>query len=65
MHIIKQVEDLSMGWCLDCHRESLVHPGSNEYYKALFAQRNKFDRMDISQLNVEELGGNDCQKCHY
>jgi hypothetical protein len=65
MHIVKQIEDLSMGWCLDCHRKTLVQQDSNEYYKALLLQNDKLDNTDNNQFSVEDLGGNECQKCHY
>ena len=65
MHRVKQIEDLSMGWCLDCHRNTLVQQDSNEYYKAMLMQQNVLGNMDFNQLSVDALGGNECQKCHY
>jgi hypothetical protein len=32
MNIMKQVEDLSMGWCINCHRDSKVNFKDNQYY---------------------------------
>ena len=33
MHRVSQVNDLSMGWCLECHRETNVDFLGNEYYE--------------------------------
>ncbi|MCF8232829.1 MAG: cytochrome c family protein, partial [Bacteroidales bacterium] len=35
MHIVEQVEDLSMGWCIECHRETEVD-FDNKYYSKNF-----------------------------
>src|SRR5690606_4128113 len=32
MHVVRQVQDLSMGWCVECHRETKVDFIDNEYY---------------------------------
>jgi cytochrome c2 len=64
MDRIIQVNDLSMGWCIDCHRTKEVD-FSNEFYKnysKLHAEINKGKR---SGVTVDAIGGNDCQKCHY
>lgn len=61
MHKLKQVEDLSMGWCLNCHKTSKVYANSNEYYLSLYKHNDMLNR----ELTVEDIGGNDCQKCHY
>jgi hypothetical protein len=37
MHIVRQHSDLSMGWCLECHRETKVDFIDNEYYKTFEA----------------------------
>jgi len=61
MERVRQVADLSMGWCLDCHRTSMVNSDSNDYYISLY----KHSDLQNRKLNVEDIGGNDCQRCHY
>lgn len=56
MEVVKQHSSLSMGWCINCHRETEIDLG-NEYYK-------DFDRLHKG-ATVEDIGGTDCQKCHY
>ena len=66
MHLLKQVEDLSMGWCLECHRSKKVNFLGNEYYEKTFENyHEKFNINEIDSLTVAELGGENCMKCHY
>jgi hypothetical protein len=62
MDILKQEKDLSMGWCIDCHRTKNVKIGENGYYKHTFAALQKAGKDSIS---VARMGGEDCMKCHY
>jgi len=65
MHIIKQVENLSMGWCLDCHDTRAVD-FSNEYYKKYYsALYDSLQRGRIDSVMVSDVGGRDCGQCHY
>lgn len=65
MHIIKQVEDLSMGWCLDCHDTRAVD-FSNEYYKTYYSVfYDSLQRGKIDSVMVSDIGGRDCGQCHY
>ena len=32
MNVIKQVSDLSMGWCINCHRTKKVDFNDNQFY---------------------------------
>lgn len=66
MHIVKQVEDLSMGWCIDCHRESEVDFEGNQYYQQNFEElHKKLVNKEIDAVTVEMVGGLNCMKCHY
>jgi len=64
MDRIMQVSDLSMGWCIDCHRTKEVQFTNNFYkdYKKLHEEINSGKR---SRVTVDLVGGEDCQKCHY
>ena len=32
MNVIKQVSDLSMGWCINCHRTKKLDFHNNQFY---------------------------------
>ncbi len=64
MHILRQVEDLSMGWCLDCHRTTEVD-FANPYYEMYEQLQNDFKAGRIQSVTAARVGGEDCMKCHY
>ena len=65
MDRIYQYPDLSMGWCLDCHKTRKVNI-SNEYYKAYYPSLYDSVRAGkIDSIRVVGIGGRDCGKCHY
>jgi len=62
---LQQVNDLSMGWCLDCHRTKFVNM-DNKYYDNQFAKlHEELKNKSIKGVTVSEIGGQDCAKCHY
>jgi len=63
MDKVKQVETLGMGWCIDCHRETEVQFVSNDYYK-IYKDLHE-DVKNGGTVTVEDIGGTECQKCHY
>jgi hypothetical protein len=66
MEQIRQYSNLSMGWCLDCHRSHKVNFEENEYYKMTFEEFHKdLDEHLRDSILVEDIGGTDCMKCHY
>jgi hypothetical protein len=66
MHVLRQQEDLSMGWCLDCHRSRAVDFTENEYYRMTFKDlHDQMEQRIIDSVLVEDIGGTDCMKCHY
>lgn len=65
MHIVKQVEDLSMGWCLTCHRENNVDFLDNPYFEIYEKLHEKIKNGEIDGVTAAELGGEDCMSCHY
>ncbi len=65
MHIVKQVEDLSMSWCINCHDITPVD-FSNEYYKTYF--KDMYDELQTGKRDsvmVSDVGGRDCGQCHF
>jgi hypothetical protein len=65
MHILRQVEDLSMGWCLECHRTREVTFMSNEFYQAYIDLHEAIRKGEKETVTVEDIGGTGCMKCHY
>lgn len=70
MDEVKQFADLSMGWCVNCHRTSKVQfndgqGNGNKFYSIYekFHQDIKNNKYD--SVTVEQIGGTECQKCHY
>jgi len=65
MHIVRQVEDLSMGWCLDCHRTRKVDFADNPYFDMYKQLHEDLRAGRIDSVSVARVGGEDCMKCHY
>lgn len=59
----KQFAPLTMGWCINCHRETNVKVEDNEYYKKIHEELSK--KYGVSQLTAAQMGGLECGKCHY
>ncbi len=65
MHIVEQANDLSMGWCINCHRDTEVQFEANKYY-SIFKDMESIDKSGSrNPIHVEDVGGIDCMKCHY
>lgn len=65
---VKQFSDLSMGWCINCHRASQVQFKQNGFYSIYetFHEDLKSGKLDSAKgITVEKIGGTECQKCHY
>ena len=68
MDEVKQFADLSMGWCVNCHRETKVQFQDNGFYSIYqkFHDDLKNGKIDSAKgITVEKIGGTECQKCHY
>lgn len=65
MHIVRQHSDLSMGWCLECHRETKVDFIDNDYYSLFEAFHKDLDKGVRDSIMAVDIGANDCSKCHY
>ena len=61
--IQKQFAPLTMGWCINCHRETNVKVEDNEYYKKIHEELSK--KLGVKQLTAAQMGGLECGKCHY
>ncbi|MBU3744463.1 MAG: cytochrome C, partial [Sediminibacterium sp.] len=68
MDEVYQFSDLSMGWCVNCHRETKVQFKENGFYSIYekYHEDLKNGRLDSTKgITVEKIGGTECQKCHY
>ena len=63
MEIMYQDAPLTMGWCVECHRETNVRMAGNEYYEKIHEELSK--KYGVEELTVAQMGGLDCAKCHY
>ncbi len=68
---VYQFTDLSMGWCINCHRESKVDflnketGEGNKFYSIYEKFHNDLKNNKMDSVTVESIGGTECQKCHY
>lgn len=65
MDVIIQTEDLSMGWCIDCHRTRDVQFATNKFYDQYKKLHAEIKQGNKGRVKVTDIGGEDCQKCHY
>lgn len=66
MEVVQQYAPLSMGWCVNCHRQTEVKFADNDYYKSYYARyHEEMAAGKRTKVTVEEIGGLECQKCHY
>ena len=65
MDEIIQVEDLSMGWCIECHRTKEVQFANNKFYEQYHKKHEELKNSNKKGVSVADMGGEDCQKCHY
>lgn len=65
MDRIKQVQMLSMGWCIDCHRKTEVQFTQNGYYDKFVRLHEELASGKRTRVTVEDVGGTECSKCHY
>lgn len=65
MEKIMQVNNLGMGWCLDCHRNKDVQFTNNVFYRDYEKFHNEIKEGLRKGVKVAEIGGDNCQACHY
>jgi mono/diheme cytochrome c family protein len=65
MEVLQQHSPLSMGWCINCHRETGIQFVGNEYYESYSKYHEDLKSGDMDKVTVADIGGLECQKCHY
>jgi len=65
MELLQQYAPLSMGWCINCHRQTEVQFTGNEYYESYGRYHDELANGTREKVTVEDIGGLECQKCHY
>lgn len=63
MEVMYQYSPLTMGWCINCHRETNVDLKGNGYYEQIHKELS--EKRGGRQLTIADLGGLECGKCHY
>jgi len=69
MEEVYQFSELTMGWCINCHRETEIK-GDNGYYagsidgSASISDR-LVERFHDEKITAANIGGLECGKCHY
>jgi len=63
MEVMYQYSPLTMGWCINCHRETNVKVGGNDYYAKIHEELSK--KYGVEKLTAAQMGGLECGKCHY
>ncbi|MCB9309114.1 MAG: c-type cytochrome [Lewinellaceae bacterium] len=65
MDVVQQMSPLSMGWCINCHRQTEVKFKDNAYYANYKQLHDELASGKKSKVTVSDIGGLECQKCHY
>ena len=70
MNEVKQFSELSMGWCVNCHRQTKVDfnydsTKGNKFYSIYEKFHNDIKAGKMDSVTVRDIGGLDCQSCHY
>ena len=68
---VYQFANLSMGWCINCHRDTKVDfynkedASGNKFYSIYEKFHKDLKNHKMDSVTVEKIGGTECQKCHY
>lgn len=70
MNEVKQFAELSMGWCINCHRTTKINfpdaaGNGNKFYSIYERFNHNLVTGTMDSVTVENIGGTECQKCHY
>ncbi|MEN8185744.1 MAG: c-type cytochrome [Bacteroidota bacterium] len=63
MHEVYQYSPLTMGWCIDCHKETNIDLKGNDYYAKI--HKELAEKRGVEELTIADFGGKECGKCHY
>lgn len=63
MEVVEQHSSLTMGWCIECHRNTEIKVADNDYYEEMHTRFK--ENHPGETFNVEAIGGLECGKCHY
>lgn len=65
MDEVYQFAPLSMGWCINCHRQTEVQFTNNNYYSIFEKYHEELKSGKRTGVTEADMGGMECQKCHY
>lgn len=67
MEVVRQAEPLSMGWCLECHRQPELYLRPDEQVTTMgYVQPRDFVRRNLERIRVEGIQPpTNCSACHY
>ncbi len=63
MDVVRQENDLTMGWCVNCHKDTEVKMEGNDYYTSMHEKMK--EKYAGEKITVDKIGGLECGKCHY
>jgi mono/diheme cytochrome c family protein len=63
MEIVEQHSPLTMGWCINCHRDTDVNFKGNAYYDKIHEQLK--EKYGVESFKASQMGALECGKCHY
>jgi mono/diheme cytochrome c family protein len=63
MTTVEQQRPLTMGWCVDCHRNTPLKMEGNGYYTELHEKMK--EKYKGQPITVAMAGGIECGRCHY
>ncbi len=67
MEVVRQVEPLSMGWCLECHRQPELYLRPNDEVTTMgYVQPADFVERNMERIRIEHIEPpTNCSGCHY
>lgn len=65
MKKVYQHASLSMGWCLNCHRQTEVQFQDNAYYTMFTELHEQVKNNPNFKVTAQMTGADECQRCHY
>jgi hypothetical protein len=62
---IRLNSELTMGWCINCHRSRNINFSNNRFYSEYAGLADKIRNSETDSINVNMTGGTECMRCHY